>query len=263
MKYRVLILLSTLLLNLNAFGQELLQSFDLPFGAKWLVNGKGDFLYVHKNQVVLQSSDGRVLKQSIKSVGEIEQFEMVNTLKYLLFSYEQQMVCFFDNSLSNMDDCLDLDEMGFVQVTKVASSAQSDKLWIYDEVNSNLVMYALNGQIQMQQISNLKGMLNMQEVSEIMEMNNRLIILDQSKGIYFFDQFGTFLQFAPLENVQHIEMIDKFLLILKDKKLFQCKVEIDGEIKLNELGFDAVETFRFNGESLFIQIGNKVEKYRF
>ena len=261
--YRIASIFLGLFLSINAFGQTLLQTYPVPSGAKWMVNGRGDFLYVHKNQISMLTSDGRQLKQSIKSLGDIEQFEIVNSLKYMLFSYEQQVVCFFDNSLSNMDDCLDLDEMGFVQVTKVAASAQSDKLWIYDEVNSNLVMYSLNGQIQTQQIVNLKGMLDMNEVTEIMEFNNRLLIIDRTKGLYFFDQFGTFLQFVSLPNVEHAEVIGKYLLILTNGKLSNLEIQLDGNLSFNDFPFENVSQFRFNGESLFIQRGDQVEKYRF
>lgn len=245
------------------FSQELVQSYEIPDGAQWNVNGRGDFIYIHKNQVVVNTADNRTLKQSIKSLGEIAQFEVVNSLKYLVFSFEQQMICFFDNSLSNMDDCLDLDEMGFIQVTKVAPSSQADKLWLYDEVNSNLVLYAVNVQLQTQNVQNLKGMLDINEVSEIVEIGNRLAVVDQSKGIYLFDQYGTFLQFLNLPNVQHIEGLNNQILVLVEGEISIVKSQLDGSFELQGLGFNEVQSFRFNGDSVFIQKKNRIEKYRF
>ncbi len=249
------------MMSVNA--QTIVETYDLPPNARWNVNGRGDVVHIFDGEMVMKTVDGRTLKQSLKFLGDIEQFEVVNSLKYLVFSFEQQMICFFDNSLSNMDDCIDLDELGFNQVTKVTISSQSDKLWIYDDINSVLSLFSMATQLQSQSVQNLKGMLNIKEVSGIVEYNNRLMVIDRTSGIYIFDQYGTFLQFLPIDNVTHLEVLDKHILILQNQEMFEAKIHLDGSVEKISLGLDNVKEFHFNGESLFVQRGNKIEKYRF
>lgn len=251
------------LLPLFVHAQNVVAEYPLPSGVKWVVNGRGDVIYTKNDGIVLLASDGRVLKQSVKSIGLIDQFQIVNTLKFLVFSSEQQLICFFDNSLSNLDQCLDLEEMGYAQVTKVAASSQSDKIWIYDEVNSVLSLHSMLTNIQNQMVVNLRGTLGISEVTEIVEYNNNLIIIDKHKGLYFFDRFGTFENFFPIERVQHLEVIGRHLLLLVDEDILECSIQLDGTYTLTPLGYEMVNEFHYNGESLFIQKGNKIEKIRY
>ncbi len=243
--------------------QQVVAEFILPKEAKWTVNGKGDVLYVENDAIVLLANDGRVLKQSSKAYGTIEQFQNINSLKSVLFSSEQQVICFIDNSLTNIDQCLDLDDLGFTFVTKIAASSQSDKIWIYDEVNSNLTLYSVLTQMQTQAVANLRGLLSISEVTQIVEYNNNLIVIDRNKGLYFFDRFGTFEYFSDVKEVEHIEVVGKHLVLLKDQKLFEFSVELDGTQSLIDMGFQDITNFRYNGESLFIQKQNKIQKIRF
>ena len=77
----------------------------------WNVDNLGN-LYVIQNNFIskLDSSGKQTYSQSIKSLGRISEIEPINAMKLVLFSEEQQSICFLDNTLSLNGSCKYFDE---------------------------------------------------------------------------------------------------------------------------------------------------------
>lgn len=131
--------------------------------------------------------------QSIKSIGEVSSIIPINSMSILLFSEEQQTVTTFDNTLTVLQT-LELGQLGFGYVTMIAASSQMNKLWVYDQLNSKLVLIDRANTKQSQEISNLRGLVNSVELIEMVEKDNYLFITDLSKNVYQFDKYGSLIK---------------------------------------------------------------------
>ena len=140
---------------------EWLQNYPIGMDEVWVVDGIGNVIITHRDQLTKYGPDGKVLfEQSQKSFGRLEKIESFNTLKFVCFSEQQQTLCFFDNSLTALEKCIELADYDILNATHFATSGQSDKLWVFDQVNSTLRLLSLNGLNQDQAIKNLGGIIN-------------------------------------------------------------------------------------------------------
>ena len=168
MKFKLLIMAIAFLIGTHCFGQDVMAYgflsgdttstpidslkfewkkstvYDLKKDGVWAVDRIGN-LYTASNRVINKYDTTGVLKfsQSIKSFGEVEQILPINSMKVVQFSEEQQTLCYLDNTLTQLSDCIDLADRGFVNGALVSYSARLDMVWIYDDVNSKLVLLPL------------------------------------------------------------------------------------------------------------------------
>src|SRR5690606_14514978 len=192
-----------------------LNSYPLKEEAKWAVDGLGNIIISEKDRLYKVTIDGKILfDQSQKSIGRIDEIGYVNSLKLFGFSEQQQLICFFDNSLSSLEKCIDLSDYDFMNVSLVASSIQSDKLWVFDQVNSTLQLVSLKGLLQSQLIKNLNGILNSEQLVQMIEWDNRLYLVDKGRGIYCLDNFGTLIKFYEQKEVTKIQVYNDYLICL-------------------------------------------------
>ena len=126
----------------------------------WSVDGLLN-VYISNDSSIEEYDSVGVLKfaESIKSLGKMTQLVPVNTMKLIHFSEEQQTLCYLDNTLSQLDDCIELADKGVVNATTISSSNQPDKIWVLDNLNSRLLLLPLEGNGQPQEIVNVRGIL--------------------------------------------------------------------------------------------------------
>lgn len=196
-----------------------LQSYPLKSDEVWNVDVLEYYFTSDNGTINKYSVDGKLMfSQSIKSLGKIKDFVSINTSKLIHFSEEQQTLCYFDNTLTKLDDCVDLADEGLAFVTMISASSQPNKVWVYDSFNSRLLLLSLNRLNQQQEILNVIGTLDIKEVSQIKERGNRLFVVDPSKGVYIFDVYGSLIEFIPEIGVIQVDGHEKAMFTLhKDK----------------------------------------------
>ena len=212
----------------SSFAQALfeIQTFDLPENAVWTIDGLDNLIISDKDKLSKYDKDGKLLfEQSQKSTGRFDELGMVNTLKFYAFSESQQSVCFFDNSLTMLDKCIDFSQYDFMNITAVASSSQSDKMWAFDQVNSTLNLLSLKGLQQSQQVKNLNGILDASNITQLLEWENKLFVLDSKKGVYIFDLYGTLMRFIAVKNAKWIQVKEGKIICLMDYALEFYSIE--------------------------------------
>lgn len=200
-------------------------------------------------------------KQSIKSLGESRQIVAVNSMKLVHFSWQQQTLCFFDNTLTQTEDCIDLFDVGLNNVTQIASSTRPNRLWVYDEVNSVLTLLNTDDVTASVQLVNLSGLLEVDSCARIMERDNKLFFLDPTNGVYIFDQFGSLIDKVDIKGVKAIEVHHGSLLMLKENVLVSRDLDSGDsfEMKLPESNVSAIvvrENF------FYLRSGEIVHKFR-
>jgi len=166
---------------------------SLESDGAWDIDQAGNVYLVHQQSITKRDTTGKqLLTQSIKSIGTIAKIDATNWLKIAIFSEEQQQVCYLDNALGIQPNCLDLNEWGITLAQNFATSSQTDRIWVFDQLNSELQLITTRNN-QRQIVQNLRSLVDIGNVVQLMEFQNKLYLLDDAGQIITFDNFGTFL----------------------------------------------------------------------
>ncbi len=199
----------------------------------WNIDEQGN-RYFAKNDIIekFDSTGNLLFSQSIKSIGTISNISILNALKIVLFSEEQQLVCFLDNTLTLLEDCIDLNEKDISLAKITAASSQPDKTWVIDNYNLTLHLLDLSLSQQEQKTINLQGVLQLSKVNQLIERENQLFLLSPN-GIYHFDLYGSLLHFFEVKEIVDFDVVGKSLYYIKDNHLFLQSLEYPEKLKLN------------------------------
>ena len=262
-------LLLFFILGSGLFAQEWMQNVtwikiqEFPIEKKeiWTVDAL-DFVYITKNNILekFDYTANLLFSQSIKSVGRILQLEPINTMKMVAFSEEQQVVCILDNTLTLSEECLDLAQLDIGNASFMATSSQSDKIWIVDQLNSRLLLLSLSNTQQFQEIKNVQGVLNMQEIEEITERNNHLFVRDKAGAIFQFDRFGSLLNRYKFEEMEAFSCTENSLVVLQKNKLILLDFRSQNTREIL-LPVEEIIEFKMVGNFFYFRLENKIVKY--
>jgi hypothetical protein len=238
---------------------------DVDSTAIWDIDPIHQSIIYQNQNIQKRDAKGQImLQESIKSVGNIEKIDAQNPLKIVLFSEDQQSVCFLDNALALQGDCIYLSDLNVSLAASVSASIQTDRIWIYDEPNSKIELITLrNGQGQL--VQNVKGLLNMKSIVNIQEIDNRLYLFDEQNQVAWFDQFGNFIDVATLPPNKPIYPIQDYFLIAEGKTI--NTLNIDAELVsvffVGDLLLDSsILKIEVSGERLYIQTQKRLYCYK-
>lgn len=257
----------SLLLSLNVFSQasdwKLIQTYPIKKDAVWTVDVVGNVISANRDHLTKYNPTGTIIfEQSQKSIGRIDKIEPVNTLKFVAFSEEQQTLCFFDNSLTIMENCIELEDFDVLNATQFATSGQSDKLWVFDQVNSTLSLLSLNGLNQEQEVKNLMGILNAESIVQMIEIENKLFFVDSEKGVFVVDLYGTLIRYIEMDQLKWVQFKEDNVLMLVGGDLIIYNFMNEQQAKIALPSFDFSE-FIFDGKAIFFRSPESIQKFEF
>lgn len=254
--------------SFTATGQmktELLWASKLDSTAVWDVDNIR-YCYVYANQTIrkIDTQGKTILQESYKSLGEITKIDAQNPLKIACFSEGQQKICFLDNALAKQNDCVDATDLGAELVTCFSASVQTDRVWLYDEPMSKLILVTLRTN-QGQLSQNIKGLLAIGNVTDIREIDNRLYVFDDKNQVLWFDNYGNFIDYVNLPNTQFIYPLNDYFIAVSGDQL-QVYDQQENQIS-SFLGFESSLTssilrIKIVGDFLFIQTKTELRCYR-
>ena len=228
----------------------------------WDADQAGNIYLFNKESISKLDTSGRqLLTQSAKSIGTIEKIDATNWLKIAVFSEEQQQVCYLDNALGVQPGCIQLTEMGITLAQNFATSVQTDRIWVYDQLNSELQLVTLRNS-QRQIVQNLRSLLDIGTVTQLFEYNNVLYLVDNLGQLAQFDNFGTFMSGTML-SAQYVQAFSKGLLYSSAGTIFARSVA--GEEETVFFTFDSKEPirqFRFVGKHLYLSTASGLYCFR-
>ncbi len=183
----------------------------------WNVDNLGNLYLVQNNSISkLDSSGKQTYSQSIKSFGRISEIEPINAMKLVLFSEEQQSICFMDNTLSLNGNCKYFDAFDVKNAKLIATSNRPNLIWVLDEYRSTILLIDIVNDKIIQRVENMKGILNeSSDFVDLIEKNNFLYLTAANGKVFQFDQMlsETGIQ---LENfVQILSVKDERAVYLK------------------------------------------------
>ena len=207
-----------------AFGQPFSWNklYDIPLdsGAVWDVDiSKQVYIFQQQSITKWTSLGKKSLVQSFKSLGDISGIDANNQLKIAVFSEEQQTLCFLDNALATSSDCISLNDFNIQWADLFATSNQTDRFWIFDQVNSELKLLTTGVQ-QQQVVQNLKQISDLGTPIMMFERNNNLFIIDDKNQLAQFDVFGTLINTYPLEGYSNYFSNETNVFGLKNNQLY-------------------------------------------
>jgi hypothetical protein len=147
----------------------------------------------------------------------------------------------------------------------VATSSQPEKFWVLDQLNSRLLLLDLSGQMQFQEVRNLKGTLNLSTITSLVESEGHLFLM--GSGVYYeFDRYGTLLnEFAYADanetTLNCVPSGERFYWIFGDELVVQNLG--GGEERRVKLPEEQILEFKKSGDIYYFRTADKILKYGF
>ncbi len=178
-------------------------------------------------------------------------------MKIAVFSEEQQQVCYLDNALGIQPECIELAETGVTLAQYVATSNQTDRIWVYDQLNSELQLITLRSN-QRQIIQNLRSLVDLGAITQLFEYENVLYIVDDTGQVASFDNYGTFINGFQLK-ADYVQPFAKGWLFSKGSVITATDGEEEKTSGFFELSSgEAIVRFFFTGKWLYISTADQL-----
>ena len=233
---------------------------EIQENAIW-TNDQYNNLYLANIDLInkIDPSGEKMFEQSLKKYGQIAKIDARNPMKILIFSEQQQSIFYLDNTLTKQNNDIDLSDFNLNYVTQVSASNQIDKIWTFDQDNSKITLITQR-QAQSIQIENISGIMDVKNISQFYEQNDRLFVIDNQKGIYIFDLYGTFIQYLPEENFICAEVNQEYLYLLRNDSLDILNLKTYKKKKI-QLPVQNIQRFTVNQQTLFFETPSLLYKF--
>jgi hypothetical protein len=210
---------------------ELKRTINIPKGTSaTFLDGQQNVYFVNKDEISKFSNYSTPIKQSIKKWQSIDDIESINSLKIAVFSKSQQQLCFLDNTLSENGNCINLDELGLLNVSALATSKRADMLWMYDELNSSLVLFNFVSKKEIQRVDNLQGILGISGEITLNENEYGLWISSSDGKICLMDDFMNVVRCASETNQAMIPFANGFFFVNENRLYYRDLFEGVNEV---------------------------------
>lgn len=257
----MLVFFSALMVRSQENDWKLEKEIALSKEGVWAVDEFNNVYIAANNTLTKTDSIGQLkFKQSIKSFGNLSAIEIINSMKIVVFSEEQQSIGFFDNTLTQSDNSIDLSELNIVNARIISRSSQQEKLWVLDQQNSTLFLISLNRSNQFQEISNLSGLLNLNDITFIKEEKNQLFVADKSGKICLFDVYGSLKNCFDFPRFDALTIKGDFIIGCQNDQIefFNTK---NLETKKLLFPIKGVKECKLSGNYFYFRTDNKIYKY--
>lgn len=257
----LLVFFSALMVRSQENDWKLEKEIALSKEGVWAVDEFNNVYIAANNTLTKTDSIGQLkFKQSIKSFGNLSAIEIINSMKIVVFSEEQQSIGFFDNTLTQSDNSIDLSELNIVNARIISRSSQQEKLWVLDQQNSTLFLISLNRSNQFQEISNLSGLLNLNDITFIKEEKNQLFVADKSGKICLFDVYGSLKNCFNFPRFDALTIKGDFIIGCQNDQIefFNTK---NLETKKLLFPIKGVKECKLSGNYFYFRTENKIYKY--
>jgi hypothetical protein len=213
-----------LCLTANAvFAQELTFLDSIPIdGSKIVVDKMGYMYAVESDRIIKYSPQGdSMFYYCNKLLGEIDQLEVSLALRPLIFYKNSNQIIITDNTLSaQINQTIPLEQLDWQQVTRIASSFNDNKVWLFDQSNFELLLVSRQLNIE-QRSGNLLQIINLDsiEAKQIKEYQNKIFLNNPKNGIHIFDLFGTYYNTIHLTGLDDFELYNNYIVSFRNDSI--------------------------------------------
>lgn len=241
---------------------KLITSFPADTNSVWNIDGIGNVYTTNKDVINKFDSTGTLkFNQSIKMFGKLSSIFPINTMKIGVFSEQQQLLCFLDNTLTKSEDCIELSKHEIDFATLISNSAQPDKFWIFDQLNSRLHLISHDRKSQNQEIKNVNGLLDLNKISSITEQNYHLYLIDSEKGVYELDLYGSLIEFYPMKEIISVYADDKSVLLFSYSEIIVINKQTQKTLYQTLPDFEFTDV-KYVNKNFYFKSKDAILKYR-
>jgi hypothetical protein len=179
--------------------------------------------------------------------GNIEDIDVSNPMKILVFFKDfQQLVC-LDNNLSTLTQ-FNLRNNGFQEVSAVGLS-NDNHFWIFDQIKLTLSKMNDQGRIIIES-DNLLTQSGIELIADQIKESSNYVVLRDEDNLMMLDNFGQWIRNFSFTSNDLVSVTGRYLYVLSDNSLFA----------LPHSDFSAeISTIRiFNEEIRSIGFGDKI-----
>jgi len=176
--------------------------------SKAVVDAFGNSYVIHADEIKKYNSLGIFQKTfSNKRFGKIDEIDVSNPLKILVYYREFQQLLFLDNQLTPASTVISLETIGYEQASLVCTSL-NNSFWLYNKQNNELLRFDAELKILVK-TGNLKRILDLDLKPNFMrEHGNYLYLNCPNEGILVFDIYGTFYKTIPIKGLKEFSVIN-------------------------------------------------------
>ena len=241
--YKLTIIINALLLlgiSNNALSQQSskYKLLEVPKNNQIEIDQYGYFYIIDQDNLIKYDSEGHTLYHySNKLLGNIDQIDISNPLRLLLFYKDQGLIIVLDNTLSQQKEPISLNELGLYQTSCIANSNFDNGIWLYDiDVNEIIKINHLS-QVNYRS-GNLSVLIPNMEfpILNLKEKNRKLYVVTRNK-IFVMDQFGSLLSVITLSAEKGLIIKEKNIITYDGNAICQFDIldfKIDTLLKTKE-----------------------------
>ena len=241
--YKLTIIINALLLlgiSNNALSQQSskYKLLEVPKNNQIEIDQYGYFYIIDQDNLIKYDSEGHTLYHySNKLLGNIDQIDISNPLRLLLFYKDQGLIIVLDNTLSQQKEPISLNELGLYQTSCIANSNFDNGTWLYDiDVNEIIKINHLS-EVNYRS-GNLSVLIPNMEfpILNLKEKNRKLYVVTRNK-IFVMDQFGSLLSVITLSAEKGLIIKEKNIITYDGNAICQFDIldfKIDTLLKTKE-----------------------------
>ena len=228
--YNLTIIINAFLLlgiSNNVFSQQSskYKLFEVPKNNQIEIDQYGYFYIIDQDNLIKYDSEGHTLyRYSNKLLGNIDQIDISNPLRPLLFYKDQGLIIVLDNTLSQQKEPISLNELGLYQTSCIANSNFDNGIWLYDiDVNEIIKINHLS------QVNYRSGNLSVLipniefPILNLKEKNRKLYVVTRNK-IFVMDQFGSLLSVITLSAEKGLIIKEKNIITYDGNAICQFDI---------------------------------------
>jgi len=194
-----------------------------------------------------------------KKSGNITLIDAGDPMKVLVFYKDLSLITFLDNFMAETSFNISLMDFGLDQAEVVCKSLNNG-IWVYDTKQDKLVKISSALKVEME-------ILNVQRIigeafspKQMMERTSGLYLNDPMKGIYVFDNYGSFLRKIPELNISKFNVIENTIAFRQGNDINTLNTRT---LEFNKIYSDSLMTdFSINEKKLYILNADSLHIYK-
>lgn len=221
LKYKLFLILSCCYFQVIAQQYSLLKTWQEEVLLTASDQGGNFYLINTQNQLKKYTSEGLLVNTySQLNYGDIGSIDASNPLRIILYYPLNGKVIVLDRFLASIAEysLRNLDIYGAISV----NNAKGKGFWVYDDMRNSLLLLDQNMETVISENNTYTGNIGFKpKVSQTYSADDAFFLIDSTKGIFQFDEFGTYVKRLPFVGVTSFQLIDGKATWMNKNSLFQ------------------------------------------
>ena len=196
-----------------------------------VVDDLGNYYFIYPTYLErFNALNNQSFRTSELNYGNVDYLDVTNPLKPFVHFRDNGVIVFFDNTLSQMGNAVDLYEKGWGQIELVAGS-RGDAFWLWDARNAEMIRVDNNFR-KVSSTGNLAVLLG-KSISplQIIERGNAIYLRDKKLGVLVFDVYGSYRMTLPIFSDSDIQIFQEKIIARQNQELLVHAVGWLSEVK--------------------------------